>query len=99
MEDTPVKDAITYLTANHYERLVIDVTGNGGRYVGLGIDTVHQLFPCSPTVGTQVAPTGTTGGSIMRRDRKSRACRSSWDMYIVMRITLRRLCGVMSRRV
>lgn len=42
---TLVKDAITYLTANHYKRLVIDVTGNGGGFVGLGIDTVRQLFP------------------------------------------------------
>ena len=42
---TLVKDAITYLTANHYKRLVIDVTGNGGGLVDLGIDTVRQLFP------------------------------------------------------
>ena len=40
-----VKDAITYLTANHYKRLVIDVTGNGGGFVDLGVDTVRQLFP------------------------------------------------------
>lgn len=42
---TLVQDALTYLTANHYKRLVIDVTGNGGGLVGLGIDTVRQLFP------------------------------------------------------
>jgi hypothetical protein len=40
-----VKEAIKYLTANGYTRLIVDVTGNGGGFVPLGIDTVRQLFP------------------------------------------------------
>lgn len=80
---TLIKGALTYLTANHYKRFVTRVPGTGGEFVGLGIETLRQLFPdednfalsmrWNPAFAAMLTRGQDTGGSKMRLERISKA--------------------------